>query len=123
MKGHTMTTRDLLELIDGLGIDLTLSGNKIRFTATLDAMPPALMCTVKERKEAIIEALRTWPAPDAVESRELSDWYVSRPRAERVAIHTRAMAIRESGAPLHLAHPQAIREARKSRRRGLAGPS
>ena len=103
----------LLERLEGDGVDVSLDGDGVHFKATLGPVPPDLLDAIREHKAALVDLLRD--APDFTEDdrRGLVDWYATRTRADRLAIHRNGAALRASrGWPYWIADPAAMEAAR-----------
>ncbi len=108
-----MTARDIVERLHGLGVDLSINGDRVRYAATLDAPPSDLMTALRTHKAAVLALLRSCPAYDHDTQRALSDWYGTRPKSDRLRMHRRGVALRnEDGLPFHIAHWLAIESER-----------
>lgn len=102
----------LLDVLRGHGFDVVAEGDAVALVQTdPEAVLPG---ETRERFEAsrpaLADLLRSLPAFTHAEEVELVNYYVSRPRAERLAMHRRGIEIHRNGWPWREADLTAMRE-------------
>ena len=122
------TARNLIELLHGLGVDLSTDGDQLRFVATLDPVKTDTLADLKKHKTEVLSLLRSLPTYPEDTQRDLSEYYCTRSRSERLRMHRRAEALRnEDGIPAHIAFCLSVESERdnsnpRTRTQTLSGP-
>lgn len=102
----------LLDELRGHGFDVVADGEGVKLLA-MDAgavLPDELRARFEANRPALADLLRTLPAFTHVEEVELVDYYVGRPRAERLAMHAAGKGYHARGWPWREADLQAMRD-------------
>ena len=103
------TARNLLEKLHGIGAALWVDGADLHYKGEI---PPDVLDSLSRNKRDVIQLLNTMPVFTTQQERTLCDFYTSRPRAERLAMHRRGVELRRDRSwPFYVADLEAMREA------------
>jgi len=113
-----MTAGREIDRLRGLGFDVSTDGADLILTP---ACPGAVLTPERRKwlvdhKAELVAFLRSLPAFTHAEEVELVNYYVSRPRAERLAMHNAGRAYHAAGWPWREADLRAMSEHRRPRR-------